>query len=206
MMAEDGRNVSEPEFWEEHYRRGDTGWDIGQAAPPLAAWLAGPEAPPPGRRVAVLGCGRGHDALIFARAGHVVTGFDFSATALATARERAQAAGIAAHFERADIFTLRGRYAGSFDLVAEHTCFCAIDPARRAEYVEVVHDLLAPGGQLVGLFYAHGQPGGPPFATSREEVERLFAPHFAIRRLEVARDSTPRRASQELLAVMRRLE
>ncbi len=201
-MAEGGRNVSDPAFWDEHYRRGDTGWDLGQAAPSLVAWLAGPEAPPPGRRVAVLGCGYGHEVLLFARAGHVVTGFDFSATALAVARERTEAARVVARFEQADIFTLPARYKGGVDLVVEHTCFCAIDPTRRAEYVEVVYDVLAPGGQLVGLFYAHGQPGGPPFTTSQEEVDRLFSPHFAIRRLEVALDSTPRRANQEILAVL----
>lgn len=202
---EDARRVSVPGFWEGHYRRGDTGWDLGQAAPPLVAWLAGPEAPPAGRRVAVLGCGYGHDALLFARAGHVVTGFDFSATALAAARERAQADGVAARFEEADVFTLPARFAGSFDLVVEHTCFCAIDPARREAYVAVVRDILAPGGELVGLFYAHGRPGGPPFSTSRDEVDRLFRPHFAIRCLEPATNSDARRDGQELFAVLRKL-
>lgn len=196
--------VNEPAFWEERYQHGEAGWDIGRPAPPLASWLASAEAPPAGRRVAVLGSGRGHEAVLFVRAGHQVTGFDFAPSAVRDARANAAAAGLDARFEQADIFDLLARYRGAFDLAVEHTCFCAIDPSRRGEYVQVVRDLLASQGQLVGLFFAHGQPGGPPFTTSRQEVERLFRPRFDIVRLETAHNSVPSRAKQELFALMRK--
>jgi SAM-dependent methyltransferase len=196
-------SVSDPVFWEERYRRDEAGWDIGEAAPPLANWLRGPDAPPPGQRVAVLGCGRGHEVVLFARAGHRVIGFDFAPSAIRQARERAAAAGVAAELEQADLFRLGPRWRGAFDLVVEHCCFCAIDPARRTEYVAAVSDLLAPGGRLVALFYAHNREGGPPFATSRQEIECLFGPRFLIERLEPAPDSIPRRAGQELFALLR---
>jgi SAM-dependent methyltransferase len=201
-MGEPDMSVDAATSWEDHYRRGDTGWDLGQAAPPLERWLAQGIAPPPPRQVAVLGCGFGHDALLFARAGYTVTGFDFAPSAVQAARSHAAAAGLPVRFEEADIFTLAEPCAGMFDLVVEHTCFCAINPQRRAEYVAVAHHLLAAGGTFVGLFWAHGRPGGPPFSTSGEEITALFTPSFVIHSLDKAPDSVPRRAHQELLAVM----
>ena len=196
--------VNDPAFWETLYREDRAGWDLGQAAPPFASWLAGPQAPSPGQRVAVLGCGRGHEVALFARHGQRVVGFDFAPAAIQAARERLEAQGLQAELELADVFELGPRWRGAFDLVVEHTCFCAIDPARRAEYVRVVQELLRPGGLLVALFYAHGREGGPPYSTSREEVERLFGLDFAVERLEPARDSAAQRAGEELFGLLRR--
>ena len=196
--------VNEPTFWEHLYEQDRAGWDIGAPTPPLANWLAGPDAPPAGLRVAVLGCGRGHEVLLFARAGHQVTGFDFAPSAVRATRARLAAAGLPGAVEQADIFQLGPRWQAAFDLVVEHCCFCAIDPSRRPEYVTVVRDLLAPSGRLVALFYAHGREGGPPFSTSSAEVERLFSPAFIVERLERARDSVPQRADQELFALLRK--
>jgi SAM-dependent methyltransferase len=120
------------------------------------------------------------------------------------AREQAARSGLDAQFVQADIFKLPARYSGTFDLVVEHAFFCAINPERRGDYVRLVHHLLRPGGELVGLFLAHGRAGGPPFSTSQEEIEELFAPLFDIRRLEPAADSVPSRAGQELFALMTR--
>ena len=89
------RGVSAPGFWEDLYARGEDGWDLGGPAPPLAAWLAaggrfsgGQDRP---ARLAVPGCGRGHDARLLAAAGYAVTGFDFAEAAIAAARARAAA-------------------------------------------------------------------------------------------------------------------
>ena len=61
-----------------------------------------------------------------------------------------------------DLFTLPHTDSGHYDLVLEHTCFCAIDPARRAEWAEVAARILRPQGRLLALFYTHDRPGGPP--------------------------------------------
>jgi len=97
------------------------------------------------------------------------------------------------------VFKLRG----PFDAIVEHTCFCAIDVERRPEYVEAVARALVPGGTLLGVFYAHGREGGPPFDTTEAEVRRLFSTRFEIERLQVARDSFEVRAGKELEAVLR---
>ena len=70
----------------------------------------------------------------------------------------------------------------------EHTCFCAIEPARRAEYVRAVAGALRPGGKLLAIFYLRpwsgGEPpppgGGPPFGTSPRELDQLFAGSFHL--------------------------
>lgn len=198
----DTGNVSVSDFWEQRYRTGDAGWDLGQPSPPFVALLNGPDCPAPGR-VVVVGSGRGHDALLFARHGFTVTGVDFAPSAVTAAQTAAEQAGLPATFVQADFFTLPATHAGAFDYVLEHTFFCAIDPARRPEYVEVVHALLRPGGELIGLFYAHGRSGGPPWTTDADEIRRLFAPRFTVERLEVAADSAERRRGQELLARLR---
>ena len=82
------------EFWEGRYQAGRTGWERGVPTPAFRRLLASDRAPVPGR-VVVPGCGRGHDALLFAEAGHQVTGLDFAPSAIAGARELATAAGLA---------------------------------------------------------------------------------------------------------------
>src|SRR5438034_6999521 len=166
--------VSTPEFWTDLYTRGGDGWELGRPAPTLAAFLESTHLPP--GRVAVPGCGRGHDVRHLVRRGYMAVGFDFAPAAITEAKARAKAEGVAAEFEQRDIFTLDRDYANAFDGVWEYTCFCAIDPARRAQYVRTMAAILRPGGWLLACFYPIRQPGGgPPFPVARSEVRRLFA-------------------------------
>jgi SAM-dependent methyltransferase len=201
-------DVSAARYWEAIYEAGRPGWDLGAPAPPLAGAIArGLVAPP--ARVAVLGAGYGHDALFFARAGFAVTGFDFAAPAVLAARRAAEEAGLAARcrFEQRDIFDLGRERPGAFDLVVEHTCFCAIDPSRRPEYVRVAAAILRPGGRLLGLFYLRpANPTGPPWPAEREEIERLFTREGPFRLLsaEIPADSVERRLGREWLVTLER--
>jgi SAM-dependent methyltransferase len=195
-------NPGAVEFWESRYETGDTGWDLGQPAPPFVDLLSGPDAPSAGS-IIVLGCGRGHDAIFFAQQGFEVTAVDFSRLALNDARQNARLAGVEIEFIEHDLFTLPARYDHRFDYVLEHTCFAAIPPTKRDDYVQVVSRLLKPGGLYVALFFAHGRPGGPPFNTTIEEVRSLFSPYFAIERLEVPPRSIEVRIGKELFALMR---
>ncbi len=194
---------SDPSFWEDLYQRGEGGWDLGEATPPLARWAAEHPQLVDGKRVLVIGCGRGHDARMLARAGGVVTAVDFAADAVADARALAAKEGVAMEVWQADLFELPLR-PERYDLCVEHTCFCAIDPARRAEYVEAVRGVLVDGGHLVALFYAHDRPGGPPFTTDDEELGRLFAPRFVVEHREIPADSIERRRGHERLWLLRR--
>ena len=175
------RDVSVPAFWEELYAQGRDGWEMGRAAPPLVDVVEA--TPPPRGRVAVPGCGRGHDARLLARHGYDVTGFDFSPAAVSAAEKLAHDEDVAVAFEQRDIFSLGREYAHAFDGAWEYTCYCAIDPRRRAEYVRTLATIVKPGGWLLACFFPlRGAPAGPPFPVSHAEVKRRLAPHFRVER------------------------
>jgi SAM-dependent methyltransferase len=162
--------------------------------------------PPPRGRVAVPGCGRGHDVRYLVRQGYDAIGFDFSDTAVAEARARASTEGVAAPIELRDIFTLSREYANAFDGIWEYTCFCAIDPARRAEYVRVMDAVLRPGGWLLACFYPMRASGaGPPFPVRQDEVRRLLTPWFRIEHASTQIRSVHRRLGQEWMVLARKV-
>ncbi|MBW4495866.1 MAG: methyltransferase domain-containing protein [Oscillatoria princeps RMCB-10] len=195
--------VESPNFWEARYQEGAARWDIGQPAPAFVKFLNSPGAPVDGR-VAVLGCGRGYEALLFASRGFEVVGFDFAPSAIAAASRLAQAAGISARFLQRDIFDLVDEFTGYFDFVVEHTCFCAISQDKRQEYVRLVNSILTPGGELIGLFFTHSRAGGPPFGVTPAEIEKYFAGDFDIISLAPPAESVPARQGEEHFALFRR--
>ena len=76
----------------------------------------------------------------------------------------------------------------------EHTCFCAIDPARRPAYLDAVVRLLAPGGWLLALFWCHDRPGGPPWGSEAAElVQQLTGAGLRQQLWEPALGSAPER-------------
>lgn len=196
---------SDAELWEHKYRVHSDGWELMRPAPPLVRWLAD-HPPEKGLLALVPGCGRGHEARLLADKGVRVVAIDFAPTAIAETRRGAAAAGVASRVEarQADLFELARQpgEAGRYDLVLEHCCFCAVDPARRPEYVDAVATLLRPGGEFLGLFWCHDYAGGPPYGADPAEVEALFRRRFELRHQEVPADSIATRAGKELLLVM----
>jgi methyl halide transferase len=190
------------DFWEARYREGTDRWDLGQPAPPFVSLLASVNAPQPGR-IAVLGAGRGHDALLFAAQGFDVVGFDFAPFAVEAATQAANVQHLSAQFLQRDIFALASEFADSFQYVLEHTCFCAISPQQRAEYVSVIQAILQPGGELIGLFWCHPRPGGPPYGVTVEALTQQFSTAFEILALEPVNNSVDSRQNEEYLARMR---
>ena len=195
--------VSAPEFWDDLYARGGDGWELGAPALPLVDFFA--TARLDGRRVAVPGSGRGHDARFLARQGYETVGFDFSPAALKAARALAAREGSTARFEATDVFTLGRVLPNAFDGVWEYTCFCAIDPARRAEYVASLAGTVRPGGWLLGCFFPlRGVSAGPPFPVSTHQVRRLLAPAFRIERAFPPLRSVRGRQGREWMVLARR--
>jgi SAM-dependent methyltransferase len=169
--------VGSARFWAEAQDSGRSLWNLATPTPVFVGLLDSPTAPAPGRMV-VPGFGMGHDALLFARRGFRVVGFDFADYAVPAATAAAARQGIPpdrAGFYAADIFALGPEWDGGFDYALEYTCFCAIDPARRPEYARLLHRLLRPGGELLALFFPLAdKPGGPPFAVREDEIRSLF--------------------------------
>lgn len=186
------------QIWDERYQNQDTPWDINQPAPAFVSWLDSVKSLQPGK-VAVLGCGTGHDALLFARAGFNVVGFDFASTAITIARERALKMKVKAEFLQRDILALEEEeeFVKTFDYVVEHTCFCAILPQQRDRYIQVAKSLLKPKGIFLGIFFTHSRPGGPPYGVTPEEITNYFQPDFEVISLAPVNNSIPRRQGEE---------
>lgn len=162
---------SRESFWSDIYRNEEPRWDLKREHPALAEVL--PQLKLSRAKILVLGCGRGHDAAFLARAGHLVTAVDLSSEAVADARklygdvENLQVV-------QSDVFSLPDSWSGTYDLVFEHTCYCAITPERRDELARVWKRVLIPRGRLLGIFFVHPKREGPPFGGSEWEVrERL---------------------------------
>ena len=157
--------------------------------------------------MAIPGCGRGHDVRYLAARGYDAVGFDFSTAAIDEARGLARDAPGSARFERRDIFSLPRDYRGAFDGVWEYTCFCAIEPGRRREYVDAVEAIVKPGGWLLACFYPiRAGGGGPPFSVSIAEVRQLFARSFRIDREWEPTSSVPRRRGEEWMVLARKAQ
>jgi SAM-dependent methyltransferase len=70
-----------------------------------------------------------------------------------------------------------------FDWFFEHTCFCAIPPTRRSDYVSAAASALRPGGHLLAVFFKNPENPdyqSPPFPCEVEELNQLFSPHFEM--------------------------
>ena len=194
-MAED---VNLPRKWEADYRRKTDGWDLGGPTPVFKR-LVSSRRLKPGRMI-VPGAGRGHDAREFARHGFQVTAVDFAPFVVSEMKRLAEPEAPVEVLQH-DLFALPPKLDNSFDYVLEYTCFCAIDPKRRAEYADLVTRLLKPGGAYIDLaFPLDGRPGGPPFAVSESELLNLYQERgFKLLSRETPVDSvSPRRGAEKL--------
>ena len=173
------------DYWEQRYQASDMPWEKGAPSPGLVDFLAAHPDLPRGT-VCVPGCGTGHDAREFAKAGFDVCGFDIAPSAIQLAGAKTKAAGLKAKFQLADF--LHDEPPQLFDWVFEHTLFCAIQPEERGDYVRAVQRWLKPDGQYLAVNYLIVEDaGGPPFPVTRNELWERFSPH-----LELVSDWIPR--------------
>ena len=188
--------------WNRRYEEKDTPWDKGEAHPVLRDMLAHGAL---SGRVLVPGCGTGHDVRALARRGLQVVGLDLAPLALDLARRHAPVADEA--YMLGDLFHLPPECRSAFDGVFEHTCFCAIDPRRRADYVAAVRNVLRPGGCLFAVFFVDpGNDGdGPPFGCTTAELDQLFSPNFRLVEEHAEIPTYAEREGRELLRLYERV-
>lgn len=189
--------------WQRRYEQNDTPWDKGEPAPALVRFLrrgliAG--------RVLVPGSGRGHEVrAIAAQPGCSVVGLDLAPSATAEARRIAGENAAAAEFITADFLDLPPELHDSFDGLVEHTCFCALEPARRPDYVRAAASALKKGGKIFGIFYLNPDvETGPPFAVSKEELAALFDPNFVLVEEGMPAESFPGRENREWIRLLQK--
>jgi SAM-dependent methyltransferase len=187
--------------WESAYQRRETPWEKGEPHPALIDFLV--ENGPLEGEIFVPGCGSGHDVRALTTPNNHVVGIDLAPFAIAKAEAQPKIA--KEEYLLEDLFALPARFDRQFDWVFEHTCFCAIDPQRRGEYVDAVVRLLKPGGKLLAIFFInpdHEEPG-PPYGVSREELEGFFGDHFTIEREWIPARTHPGREQRELMRILR---
>ncbi len=166
--------------WSLRYSSGNIPWDMRRPDPELSRRLVlDPSLGLPRvGRVLVPGCGLGHDALALAEAGWEIVAVDFASAVAPGVRKRIEAVG--GTFLHDDALTLGER---KFDVVFDHTFFCAVDPSARPQFGSMVGRVLRIGGSLVSIVFPVGrEPGdsGPPHPMEVGDVTDVLGPGFRL--------------------------
>jgi cyclopropane fatty-acyl-phospholipid synthase-like methyltransferase len=188
-----GKGRQALQYWEQRYQTGDMPWEKGAPSPGLVDFLAAHRGLP-GETVCIPGCGTGHDAREWARAGFRVYGYDLAPTAVCLSDKRTREAGLRVEFRQADF--LRDQPPFRFDWIFEHTLFCAILPEERDLYLRAVCRWLKPGGRYLAVNYLISDTDGPPYGVTDSELRRRFSPHLILQS-DWAPRSYPNRAGLE---------
>lgn len=183
-------------FWEHRYEHEQTGWDLGVVSPPLKAFID--HLSDKQLKILIPGCGNGYEAeYLIANGFEHVTVLDIAEMPLQNLKNRlGEPKGLELH--AGDFF----EHTGQYDLILEQTFFCALDPARRTDYVRQMHALLKPGGHLAGvLFNVEFEKEGPPFGGEEMEYRKLFKPFFKMLKMDLCENSIQPRMNTELFFV-----
>ncbi len=196
-------DVENPNFWSEKYGQWQAGtaekpgWELNAPAAPLASILT--QIKLPRQRICNLGCGSGHDAAYLSEQGHIVTGVDWSEEAITLGREK-YGENKQLRFAHEEAFDFAKSHPTEFDLVFEHTFFCAIEPSKREALIQAWKRMLTPEGHLLAIFFILDQTGGsPPFGVTEWELRESLRPHFEFLFWTRWRHSTPDRLGRELV-------
>lgn len=179
-------------YWSNRYQEGRTGWDIGAASPPLTDlcdWLD------PSMKILLPGAGNAHEADCFRKRG-----FD-NLYVMDIAKEPLDQLKLRVpeypeeQLLHMDFFALKDQ----FDVMLEQTFFCALPREWRKKYVAQAHQILKPGGMILGVMFAHEfEKDGPPNGGSPEEYRNLFEPTFEVDKMESCYNSISERRGREL--------
>ena len=184
-------------FWNHKYLRGETGWDIGYVSTPLKEYIN--QLTDKNLKILIPGGGNSYEAeYLFKKGFKNVFVVDISSIPLKNFAKRAPSFP-KKNLLHSDFFEL----GDTFDLILEQTFFCALEPSLREEYVNKMHKLLKPNGKLVGLlFNIPLNDDKPPFGGNKVEYRSLFKEKFKIETMEVAYNSIPQRAGNELFFML----
>jgi len=171
------RDPSIPEFWDERFAAGFKPWDQGGVPPALTAFVA--RAQPPGRRVLIPGCGSAYEAGWLDQQGFEVTAIDYSSAAIERARSVLPATLAQRVLKLADFFAFPAQ---PFDWIYERAFLAALPPSMWRQWAGRLPQLLEDAGEVAGLFFAAdtlpAPRRGPPFVTTRAELDALLTADF----------------------------
>ena len=192
--------------WQEAWAEKRTPWDAGQS-PPILEALVAQDVLPHGHAL-VPGCGSGYDVLTLASPERTVLGLDLAEGARERFEKLRDSRGIPA--EHAAVRTgnfFEYDHDERFDMVWDYTFLCAIEPEMRDRWVERMHEIIAPSGELVTLIFPvrsiderpPEDAEGPPYPMHPELVRELVEPRFECIELRAVTESNEGREGMEWL-------
>lgn len=194
--------IEKSQYWEDVYTtEGNPGWNLNEPAEGFKDMI--PRLKLPKSRILVLGAGEGHDAALFAQAGHVVTAVDFCKEGIERGKKKYAHLSNLSFFE-SNIFNLPQDWNFTFDVVVEHTCYCAIPPDQRNELVRLYRRMLHEEGQLLGVFFAMEKRSGPPYGGTEWELRKRTENGFHYLFWGRLRNSIERRQGRELFVLAKK--
>ena len=180
------------DYWDSQYKANITGWDLGQASPPIKNYIDTLQ----NKDAAILipGCGNAYELEYLLSKGFTnLTVIDIAPTLVENLQQKFK--------DNTNIKIVLGdffAYNGNYDIIIEQTFFCALPPSMRQQYVNKMHQLLNDNGLLVGLLFNRTFDAGPPFGGSKTEYEMLFNHAFHINKIENCQTSVTPRSNTEL--------
>jgi SAM-dependent methyltransferase len=168
----------------EHFQGAYSGrppWEIGKPQPAFEA-----AADAITGLVLDAGCGTGENSLFFASRGHAVTGIDFTDQAIASARHKAQARGLAATFLVKDALELE-EWTERFDSAIDSGLFHVFSDEERVQYARGLRTVLKPRGRLFLMCFSDLMPGTEgPRRVSKKDLGDTFGEGWEIESIEAA--------------------
>ena len=137
-------------------------------------------------RVLDVGCGTGEHALMAARLGLEAVGIDTAPSAIAIAKGKAQARGVAARFLvwNALFLTALGE---EFDTVLDCGLFHVFSDEERPPFVQNLAAVIRTGGRYFMLCFSERQPGDwGPRRVTQAEIRASFKDGWVIDSIEPA--------------------
>ena len=191
-------------FWDEKYLLQNTGWDL-KGPTPVFENIAKTISK---GKLCILGCGKGYDAILFAENDFKVTAVDFAPEAIKSLNNLVNKKPENLKVLQKDIFKLNKDFFEYFDYVIEQTCFCAIHPSRRLNYIQLVTNILKKNGKLIGLWFPLDKnisEAGPPYGISVKEIKSYFNKKWKVEKEEFSKLSVSSRTGREKLIIFKKL-
>lgn len=196
-MALTPEELLDAKYWEDRYKNNQTGWDIGYCSTPLKAYFD--QLNDKNIRILIPGAGNAYEAEYLHRAGFTnVWVIDLAPSALQNILNRVPNFP-PDHLIKGNFFDHTEQY----DLVVEQTFFCALHPDLRPDYARHMHQVLKPGGRLMGVLFDDAlNTEHPPYGGHEEEYRSYFEPLFNVIVLERCYNSIQPRADRELFILL----
>ena len=187
--------------WNSKWEQNQTGWDIGHISTPIKAYID--QLTDRDLKILIPGAGNSYEGeYLFNQGFKNISILDLSRVPFNNLKKRCS--------DFPDKSLIIGdffEHQGAYDLIIEQTFFSSFQPKFRSQYASKIHELLKPGGKLVGLLFdVELYEDHPPYGGSIKEYQELFDQFFNIKLMESANNSIKPRMGNELFIILEKEE